>query len=339
MALAADLTTERAFAEVAADLKSLQQDALEEVNEVILAHLDSSVTLIPEVARHLIRAGGKRLRPLVTLAAADLCGARDQGPKLLAGAVELIHAATLLHDDVVDDSALRRGLETANVVFGNKESVLVGDFLFARAFELMVKTGNLDVLDILSRASCTIAEGEVLQLTTQADVATSHATYLKVIEAKTAALFAAASHAGAVVAGAPANVAEGMRRFGLHFGIAYQLVDDALDYEGDAAGLGKSAGDDFREGKMTLPVILGLGAARDDTERAFWERTIGDRRQTPGDFETAQRLLARDGLIDRCLAEARSHAHRAASALSVVADTPLRRTLEDLALSSAARLS
>ncbi|MEM9234562.1 MAG: polyprenyl synthetase family protein [Pseudomonadota bacterium] len=339
MALAAEITAPARFADVAARLKAMQSDDLAATNDVILEHLASDISLIPQVASHLIAAGGKRLRPLICLAAADICGARGQKPRFLAGAVELIHAATLLHDDVVDDSALRRGLKTANIVFGNKESVLVGDFLFARAFALMVKTESLDVLDILSRASCTIAEGEVLQLTTEAELETSRATYISVVSAKTAALFEASARAGAMVAGAGAKEAEALGRFGLNFGIAYQLVDDTLDYEGQADNIGKSAGDDFREGKMTLPVIHAIARARDDDERAFWHRTISELDQKVGDFERAQSLIARDGLIEVCLAEARDYAAAAADALSAVRDTPLRRTLEDLALSSAARQS
>ena len=337
MALAAELTAPVRFTDVAARLKEMQADDLAATNDVIIDHLSSDIELIPEVARHLIVAGGKRLRPLICLAAADICGASGPRPLFLAGAVELIHAATLLHDDVVDDSALRRGLKTANIVFGNKESVLVGDFLFARAFALMVKTGSLDVLDILSRASCTIAEGEVLQLTTEADLDTSRSTYINVVTAKTAALFEAAARAGAMVAGASDEDADALGRYGLNFGIAYQMVDDTLDYEGQADNIGKSAGDDFREGKMTLPVIHAIARARDDEERAFWARTIGEREQTAGDFERAQGLIARDNLIGVCLGEARDYAARAAEALEGLRDTPLKRTLEDLALSSAAR--
>ena len=339
MALVAEMPAPARFSDVAERLKAMQADELSATNDVIVDHLSSDVELIPQVARHLISAGGKRLRPLVTLAAANLCGLTGEAPRCLAGAVELIHAATLLHDDVVDDSALRRGLETANVVFGNKESVLVGDFLFARAFALMVKTGSLHVLDILSQASCTIAEGEVLQLTTEAALETTHTTYINVIKAKTAALFEAAARSGAVVAGGSDEEIEALTAFGLNFGITYQLVDDTLDYAGKAGDIGKSAGDDFREGKMTLPVIQALKLARDDDEREFWTRTIGRREQAAGDFEHAQRLIARDSLIDRCLEEAQDYAATAADALSVLPDTPLRQTLEDLALSSAGRRS
>ena len=327
------------FRDAAAALKARHAPGLEAVGDVIVTHLDSSVALIPEVARHLIRAGGKRLRPLVTLAAAEACGYEGEGDTLLAAAVELIHAATLLHDDVVDDSALRRGLRTANIVFGNKESVLVGDFLFARAFELMVKTGSLRVLDVLSAASCTISEGEVLQLQTQGNLATDEAMYVEVIRAKTAALFGAAAQSAAALAGADPAAERALTAFGVNFGIAYQIVDDALDYVGEAEGLGKAAGDDFAEGKVTLPVILAVRAARGDEERAFWRRTVeaGDRRE--GDFETARRLIARDDLVAASLATARGYAEEAAASLSALPPSPALQALERLALASVRRSS
>ena len=325
------------FRDAAARLKAQRQAALDETSEVIVDHLASSVALIPEVARHLIGAGGKRLRPLLTLASAEACGYGGDGDKMLAAAVELIHAATLLHDDVVDDSGLRRGLATANVVFGNKESVLVGDFLFARAFELMVKTGSMDVLGILSAASCTISEGEVLQLETQGNLATTEAMYEAVVRAKTAALFSAATRSGAALAGASPKTEAALTEYGDRFGIAYQIVDDALDYEGEDDATGKRAGDDFREGKVTLPVILARRAARTPEEAAFWTRTIEARDQRDGDFARAQSLMARDGLVDRALAVARSHAAAAADALGALPPTPLRDTLEALALSSVVR--
>lgn len=337
MGVVAERAATVSFADVAGELQRTQADALAAVNACILDSLGTSVPLIAEVARHLISAGGKRLRPVLTLASASLCGGSGRGPQALAAAVELIHAATLLHDDVVDDSALRRGLRTANVVFGNKESVLVGDFLFARAFELMVTTGSLRVLDILSRASCTIAEGEVLQLATQADLGTNHATYLRVIGAKTAALFAAATEAGAVVAGAEPRIAESLGRFGQQFGIAYQLVDDALDYVASEHAIGKSVGDDFREGKMTLPVILALEHCRSSEDRAFWQRTIGAREQHADDLHHAQTLIHRDGIIGECLTAARRYADQAVEALQPLPRSPLRSLLVDLALSSVSR--
>ncbi|MEM9421078.1 MAG: polyprenyl synthetase family protein [Pseudomonadota bacterium] len=339
MALVAESPTEPRFSEVAARLKDAQADELSAVNNVILEHLSSSVDLIPEVAAHLIGAGGKRLRPLLTLASGALCEASLEKPRLLAAAVELIHAATLLHDDVVDDSALRRGLKTANIVFGNKESVLVGDFLFARAFQLMVKTGSLRVLDILSQASCTISEGEVLQLETQAKVTTTRQEYIDVVSAKTAALFAAATQAGAVVGNASSTVENAFYEYGLKFGIAYQLVDDALDYDSATGAMGKTAGDDFREGKMTLPVILAIADARNDAERSFWARTLGQGDQREGDFKNACELMARDNIIARALDDAAAYASEAADALSVVPSGPLRSLLEELARRSVIRRS
>ncbi len=338
MALAADMPEALSFVDVAAALKSSQSADLRAVDTVILDTLESGVPLIPQVARHLISAGGKRLRPLLALASAKLCGEDGERPHLLAAAVELIHAATLLHDDVVDDSALRRGLATANIVFGNKESVLVGDFLFARAFELMVKTGSLEVLDILSRASCTISEGEVLQLETQSNIATTEDMYLSVVQAKTAALFAAATEASAVLGGGSPEVVRALREFGLNFGIAYQLVDDTLDYAASDGGMGKTAGDDFREGKMTLPVIYAIADAQNAEERDFWHRTMVDGHQREGDFLEARRLIDRDDLIERALGEAQTYAARAAAALSsALPETSLRGLLEDLATSSAIR--
>ncbi|MBB4660030.1 octaprenyl-diphosphate synthase [Parvularcula dongshanensis] len=328
---------DQSFGALARTLKAQQAEALDAVGDVIVDHLSSSVPLIPEVARHLIGAGGKRLRPLMTLSAASLCGYEGEGHLQLAAAVELIHAATLLHDDVVDDSALRRGLRTANVVFGNKESVLVGDFLFARAFELMVKTGSLRVLDILSRASCTISEGEVLQLETQANPATSEEMYVEVVRAKTAALFSAATQSGAVIAAADPAQERALAEYGMNFGIAYQIVDDALDYEGTEDEIGKSVGDDFREGKMTLPLILALAQARNAEEKRFWHRVIAGGERTPDDFAQARRLIARDDLVGQSLAEAQRYAEAAADALSVLPPSPLRDTLEGLALSSFVR--
>ena len=243
------------------DLAALVRGDMEACNRAIIERMDSPVALIPQLAAHIVAAGGKRLRPLLTLASARLCGyPRHNDPDglrhvNLATCVEFIHTATLLHDDVVDESVLRRGLASANAVFGNKASVLVGDFLFARAFQLMVQDGSLHVLDILSRAAATIAEGEVLQLVTQNDLSTSESQYLDVVRGKTAALFAAACQVGAVVADRPSTEQSAMAEYGMNLGIAFQLVDDALDYAADQSTLGKTVGDDFREGKITLPVL------------------------------------------------------------------------------------
>ncbi|HYH17751.1 MAG TPA: polyprenyl synthetase family protein, partial [Azospirillum sp.] len=273
------------------DLTALVDDDLKAVNELIIAKMQSSVELIPQLAGYLIAAGGKRLRPVLTLAAARMCGYQGENHKMLATVVEFIHTATLLHDDVVDESDLRRGLASANAVFGNKASVLVGDFLFSRAFELMVEVGSLDVLRILSRASAVIAEGEVLQLQTTNDTETSEQAYLEVIKGKTAELFAAACRVGAVVAGRPQAEEMALYDYGMNLGIAFQLVDDVLDYSAKQAKLGKTVGDDFREGKITLPVVLAFRRGNDE-ERAFWRRAMEELEQQDGDLERAQQLMA-----------------------------------------------
>jgi octaprenyl-diphosphate synthase len=315
-------------------LVELVGDDLAACNQAIVARMDSPVALIPQLAAHIVAAGGKRLRPLLTLAAARLCGYPGSGGGqrhvALAACVEFIHTATLLHDDVVDESALRRGLASANAVFGNKASVLVGDFLFARAFQLMVEDGSLRVLAILSRAAATIAEGEVLQLSTQNDLSTSEAQYLEVIRGKTAALFSAACQVGAVVADRPDAEELALAEFGMNLGIAFQLVDDALDYVADQATLGKTVGDDFREGKITLPVLVAYGAG-DATEQAFWRRTIETSEQVEADLEQALRLMAGRGAIGETLKRAERFAATAKAALAVFPDTPLRRTLADVA--------
>ena len=247
-------------------LVDLVEDDLKAVNRTIIARMNSPVALIPQLAGHVVAAGGKRLRPLLTLAATKLCGYLGERHIRLATCVEFIHTATLLHDDVVDDSALRRGQSSANAIWGNQSSVLVGDFLFSRAFELMIEDGSLKVLQILSRASSVIAEGEVHQLLTSNDTETSEAQYLEVIQAKTAELFAAAARIGAVVAERPDVEEEALRVYGLNLGIAFQLIDDVLDYSARQQELGKTVGDDFREGKITLPVILAFRRG-DDGER------------------------------------------------------------------------
>jgi len=284
------------------------------VNERIIEHMQSPVALIPQLAGHIVAAGGKRLRPMLTLASARLCGYRGDRHVGLAAAVEFIHTATLLHDDVVDESALRRGLATANAVWGNKASVLVGDFLFSRAFQLMVADGSIDVLEILSGASATIAEGEVLQLVTSNDTTTTEAAYLAVIRAKTACLFAAACRIGAVVADRPPGEAQALDAYGLNLGIAFQLVDDALDYAAHQADLGKTVGDDFREGKITLPVVLAIARA-DAAERAFWVRTLERQEQGADDLAEAQALLRRHRAIEESLDRARGYGETALAAL------------------------
>jgi octaprenyl-diphosphate synthase len=307
---------------------------LDACNRVIVARMDSPVALIPQLAAHIVAAGGKRLRPLLTLAAARLCGYPATAGAArhvdLAACVEFIHTATLLHDDVVDESQLRRGLASANAVFGNKASVLVGDFLFARAFQLMVEDGSLKVLGILSRAAATIAEGEVLQLVTQNDLSTSEDRYLEVVQGKTAALFAAACQVGAVVADRPEAEESALADYGMKLGIAFQLVDDALDYSADQATLGKTVGDDFREGKITLPVLVAYQAG-DPDERAFWQRTIEQSEQSDADLDQALRLMAGRDAIRATLERAARFAGDAKAALSLFPDSPMRRALLDVA--------
>jgi octaprenyl-diphosphate synthase len=310
-------------------LTALLQDDMKRVNALILERMRSPVALIPQLAGHIIAAGGKRLRPMLTLATARLCGYRGDRHIALAAAVEFIHTATLLHDDVVDDSELRRGLATANAVWGNKASVLVGDFLFSRAFELMVEDGALPVLAILSKASAVIAEGEVLQLVTSNDVKTSEAAYLEVINAKTAQLFAAASRIGAVVACRPAAEEEALEAFGRNLGVAFQLIDDMLDYSALESELGKTIGDDFRDGKLTLPVVLALRAA-DEREREFWRRTLEDSEQRDGDLAHAIELMRRHGTLAATLERAREYGEAARRALASFRDGPERRALDEV---------
>jgi octaprenyl-diphosphate synthase len=310
-------------------LNALLQDDMKRVNALILERMRSPVALIPQLAGHIIAAGGKRLRPMLTLATSRLCGYRGDRHVALAAAVEFIHTATLLHDDVVDDSDLRRGLATANAVWGNKASVLVGDFLFSRAFELMVEDGALPVLSILSRASAIIAEGEVLQLVTSNDVATTEAAYLEVINAKTAQLFAAASRIGAIVSDRSDAEEQALESFGRNLGIAFQLIDDMLDYSAQQSELGKSIGDDFRDGKITLPVVLALRAA-DDREREFWRRTLEDSEQRDGDLDHAIELMRRHGTLAATLERAREYGTAARRALSTFRDSPERQALDEV---------
>ena len=307
-------------------LQELVADDLKQVNAIILEKMQSPVALIPQLAGHIVAAGGKRLRPMLTLAAARLCGARAQREYALAACVEFIHTATLLHDDVVDDSHLRRGLETANAVWGNKASVLVGDFLFSRAFQLMVADGSLVVLKLLSDASVTIAEGEVHQLMTANDTATDEQAYLEVIEAKTAALFSAACEIGAVVAERPESDQLALRSFGLNFGNAFQLVDDILDYSAEQQALGKTIGDDFREGKITLPLVLAFARGSDE-EKAFWRRCVEDLEQRDGDLEQAIALMQRHDALRDSKDRARRYAEQARRDLSVFPNNPAKHTL------------
>ncbi len=300
------------------------------VDATIVARMQSPVSVIPALADHLIGAGGKRLRPLLTVAAARLVGGFNENALKLAAAVEFIHTATLLHDDVVDSSQLRRGKVAAHLIWGAPSSVLVGDFLFARSFELMVETGLMRALDILASASRVIAEGEVLQLTRAHDLNLSQAMYLEIIAAKTAELFAAAAEAGAVAGGANQAQAKALRDYGMSLGLAFQLADDALDYGGSTEALGKNAGDDFREGKATLPLLLAI-ARSGPREAEFWERAIGRKEQTDADFRRARELIVGTGALEATLDLAGDHAEAAKAALSGFPASDWRTSLESLA--------
>ena len=306
------------------------------VNAVILERMQSKVGLIPELAGHLIAGGGKRLRPMLTLASASLLGYPGARHHKLAAAVEFIHTATLLHDDVVDGSGMRRGKRTANLIWGNPASVLVGDFLFSRAFELMVEDGSLKVLRILSHASAVIAEGEVNQLTAQRQIDTDEDHYLEIISAKTAALFAAACRVSPVVAEASEDAEVALECYGKNLGIAFQLSDDVIDYASDAATMGKGVGDDFRDGKMTLPVILAY-ARGSDTDRAFWRAAIGGSRISDDDLAHAIRLLRDTDALADTIERARQYGRRAIDALAMFPASKAKSAMTEAAEFAVAR--
>ena len=309
-------------------LSTLLAEDLAAVDALIHQHMTSPVGVIPNLTAHLIDAGGKRIRPLITLAAARLLGRGGDRVRELAAAVEFIHTATLLHDDVVDESSMRRGKRSANVVWGNASSVLVGDFLFARSFNLMVETGDIMVLDILARAASVIAEGEVMQLAAANDAETTRERYMEIVAAKTAALFAAAAKSGAVAAGRPGAEATALETYGRELGLAFQLVDDALDYGGLADEMGKNIGDDFREGKVTLPVVFAREAGN-ESERAFWRRVMGIER-TDDDFSRAVMLMRKHNAIEQTLDAARGHAAQAQAALAELPSNAYRDALAEL---------
>lgn len=315
---------------------SLTASGMNSVNAVILERMQSEIPLIPRLAGHLISGGGKRLRPMLTLAGVELVGYQGDRHHKLAAAVEFIHTATLLHDDVVDGSELRRGKAAANIIFGNPATVLVGDFLFSRAFELMTEDGSLKVLRILSHASAVIAEGEVNQLTAQRQIETSEEQYLDIIGAKTAALFAAASQISAVVAESGDKQERALEDYGRNLGIAFQLVDDAIDYASDAAEMGKDQGDDFREGKMTLPVILAF-ARGDEAERKFWKDAIAGHRTSDEDLAEAITLIERHNALEDTRARARHFAQRAIDAISIFPDGKARQAMAEAAQFAVAR--
>jgi octaprenyl-diphosphate synthase len=308
-------------------LTELVAGDMERVNATILARTGSDVTMIPEVANHLISSGGKRLRPMLTLAMAKIAGYPGDGHIKLAAAVEFMHTATLLHDDVVDESDMRRGKLAARMVWGNEASVLVGDFLLGQAFKMMVEVGNQHALDILSSAMV-IAEGEVMQLGAAKNTATNEDEYMAVIRAKTAELFAAACEVGPALAAKEKSAQAACRSFGMNLGIAFQLVDDALDYGGTSAKLGKNVGDDFREGKITLPVVLSFRRGSDN-ERAFWNRTLGAAEIRDGDLDQAIALMSKHHAIEDTVGRARHYGAIATDALALVPPSEIKTALEE----------
>jgi octaprenyl-diphosphate synthase len=310
-------------------LLQIAADDMQAVNRLILDKAVSDVELIPRLAHHLIDSGGKRLRPMLTIASAKACGYPGSGHIKLAAAVEFMHTATLLHDDVVDDSDFRRGRKSARMIWGNQASVLVGDFLLGQAFRMMVEVGCLPALEILSNAAAVIAEGEVMQLAAAKDTDTTEDDYLAIIGAKTAALFSAATEVGAAIAQRPGEERSALKRYGRSLGMAFQLVDDALDYAGDSARLGKSTGDDFREGKITLPVIVCLHRAGEE-ELAFWQRTLSEGRIEDGDFARALGFMHTHRAIDATLERARHFGALARDALAGVPRGPATRALDEV---------
>jgi len=312
-----------------APLLDLVAEDMGAINRIILDKAVSDVELIPQLTHHLVASGGKRLRPMLAIATSKLCGYEGKGHVRTAAAIEFMHTATLLHDDVVDESDTRRGRKTARLIWGNQATVLVGDFLLGQAFRMLVDVGSLPVLRILSNAAATIAEGEVMQLAAAKNTATTEDAYLQIIDAKTAALFAAAAEVGAAIASRPADEEAALRCYGRNLGLAFQLVDDALDYSGDSAHLGKSVGDDFREGKITLPMILAFrrGGERD---RAFWNRTVVAGEIADGDLEHAIGLMKRHKTLEATIERARSYGSIARDALAIFPPSHEKQALEDV---------
>ncbi|MEL7273558.1 MAG: polyprenyl synthetase family protein [Pseudomonadota bacterium] len=307
-------------------LVALTKADMERVNSLILSKTGSDVQMIPEVAKHLIDSGGKRLRPMLTLAAAQVCGYGGEHHVTLAASVEFMHTATLLHDDVVDESDMRRGKQAARMVWGNQASVLVGDFLLGQAFRMMVDAGSMEALDVLSTASTVIAEGEVMQLAAAQSMETTEDDYLAVIRGKTAALFSAACEVGPIIADADKPMRDAFRSFGMNLGLAFQLIDDALDYGGSKAQLGKNVGDDFHEGKITLPVLLAYRRGNNE-ERTFWREAMESDSASAEDLEKAMGLLAKHGAIADTVARARHYGEIARDALAPLPDSDHKEAL------------
>ncbi len=312
-------------------------DRMAKVNALIVSHAGSDVAMIPEIADHLVSSGGKRIRPMLTLATAAMFGYSGDGDVKLATAVEYMHTATLLHDDVVDESGMRRGKPTARLIWGNQASVLVGDFLLGQAFKLMVEVGSLDALGVFAGAAATISEGEVRQLAGAKNLSVGEDHYMAVIEAKTAALFAAATAAGPIVAGAP-EYREPLASYGRHLGLAFQLIDDVLDFEGDAEMLGKNVGDDLREGKATLPVLLAYERGN-EADRAFWRRCIEESDVRDEDVATAARRVKDTGALHDCRERARGFANQAITDLSATPPSEMRDILESVVHFTLSRLN
>ena len=316
MGVVVALDEQRDVLDTLTPLLNLVSGDMGRVNNIILEKARSEVDMIPELARHLIDSGGKRMRPMLTIAAAKLCGYGGDGHVKLAASVEFMHTATLLHDDVVDQSELRRGKIAARLLWGNEASVLVGDFLLGQAFKMMVEVGSLGALRVLSNAAVVIAEGEVFQLSISKNTATTEDEYLAVINAKTAALFSAAAEVGAIIADRSLAEQAALRSYGKNLGLAFQLVDDALDYSGEQMKLGKSIGDDFREGKITLPVVLTFRRGNDE-ERAFWQRTLERTEVQEGDLERAIGYITKYGAIDDTIKRACHYGEMARDALAI----------------------
>lgn len=329
MGVVVNLDEERQKSSPLDRLAVLVEDDLKAANTAIVERMHSPVSLIPQLAGHIIAAGGKRLRPMLTLASARMCGYTGDRHILLSACIEFIHTATLLHDDVVDESDLRRGESSANALWGNKPSVLVGDFLFTRSFALMVEDGDLEVLRILSQGSSILAEGEVLQLVTANDTETSESAYMEVIQAKTAELFAAAAELGPVIAGRPQKEQDAFRAYGMNLGIAFQLIDDVLDFSAKQESLGKAVGDDFREGKITLPIVLAFARGNDE-ERTFWKRTMEELDQNDGDIEHAMELLVKHSALTDTAERARHYGAIARDALGIFPESDIKTALLDV---------
>ena len=328
MGVVVQLDDQRDLQDTLQPLLTLVEADMARVNRIILDKARSDIDMIPELARHLIESGGKRLRPMLTIASAKLCGYHGEGHVRLAASVEFMHTATLLHDDVVDESELRRGKVAARLLWGNEASVLVGDFLLGQAFKMMVEVGSLGALRVLSNAAVVIAEGEVFQLSIAKNTATTEDEYLSVINAKTAALFSAAAEVGGIIAERSAAEQAALRSYGKNLGLAFQLVDDALDYSGEQAKLGKSIGDDFREGKITLPVVLSFRRGNDE-ERSFWRRTLEEGKTQDGDLERAIGLMTKYSAIEDTIRRARHYGAMACDALAIFPASEAKSALLD----------